>query len=69
MASFDITDAAASEDPDLLLIKCDVSLEGQVENAVAVVAAQWQRIDILINCAGVLDRFGTFVQSLIQTGS
>ncbi|CAK4034004.1 Secoisolariciresinol dehydrogenase [Lecanosticta acicola] len=57
VASFDITDTATSEDSDLLLVKCDVSLEGQVENAVALVAAQWERIDMLVNCAGILDRF------------
>ncbi|KAK4617738.1 Short-chain dehydrogenase reductase 3a [Fulvia fulva] len=61
VASFDITQMAASNDQELLLVRCDVSDEAQVENAVAMVAAQWGRIDILVNCAGVLDRFGKFL--------
>lgn len=58
VASFDISHTETSEDPDLLLVSCDISLEREVEDAVVfLVAAQWKRVDFLVNSAAVIDPF------------
>jgi NAD(P)-dependent dehydrogenase (short-subunit alcohol dehydrogenase family) len=64
VASFDVTEASPSTHIDAIHIKCDVSQEKDIEEAVATVYAKWNRIDILINCAGVLDHFGKLSSSL-----
>lgn len=38
---------------ETLPIKCDVSLESDVQNAVAVAVEKFGKIDILLNCAGI----------------
>jgi NAD(P)-dependent dehydrogenase (short-subunit alcohol dehydrogenase family) len=64
VASLDVTEKLPSDHPNAVHIKCDVSKHEQVEDAVATVHAKWNRIDILINCAGVLDHFGKPPSSL-----
>ena len=44
--------------PTGLDIKCDVSSEDSVETAVKAVVEKFNTIDILVNCAGVMDGFG-----------
>ena len=58
VASFDIAKASPSSHIDAIHMECDVSQQDQVEKFVAAVHGKWKRIDILVNCAGVLDRFG-----------
>jgi len=36
-----------------LVLVCDVAKEDQIQEAVARVIAEWGRIDILVNCAGI----------------
>ncbi|KAF2207333.1 hypothetical protein CERZMDRAFT_102429 [Cercospora zeae-maydis SCOH1-5] len=56
VASLDISPRPNSENSKLLIISCDISQEKQVNAAVASIATEWKKIDVLINCAGVLDR-------------
>jgi NAD(P)-dependent dehydrogenase (short-subunit alcohol dehydrogenase family) len=55
----DISAAAAAENASELLVKCDVSSEADVSDAVGKVLQHWGSLDILVNCAGVMDIFGT----------
>ena len=58
VASFDIAKTLPSEHINAIHIECEVSQHEQVEKSVAIVYDKWKRIDILVNCAGVLDHFG-----------
>ena len=40
-------------DVEILPVKCDVSIESEVKNAVQLAADKFGKIDILLNCAGI----------------
>ena len=68
VAAFDIraSEHSTSVDEPLLHIECDVSSEKSVDTAITQVTAEWGQIDILVNCAGVMDNFGTFIRAPLQ---
>ena len=39
-------------------IKCDVSSEASVNEALKQILEKWSTVDILVNAAGVMDQFG-----------
>src|SRR5262249_42760215 len=49
--------------PSLMTAPCDVSVEPQVKQFVASVAAATPRIDVLINCAGTLGEIGPVAET------
>lgn len=53
VAIFDLDVSGVAEERDLAVIRCDVTDERQVEQAVASTAQRLERIDILVNNAGV----------------
>jgi len=59
VAAFDIraSDHSTSTESTLLHVECDVSSEKAVDTAVTQVTAEWGQVDILVNCAGVMDNF------------
>jgi NAD(P)-dependent dehydrogenase (short-subunit alcohol dehydrogenase family) len=58
VASFDIATPAASGNASELAVKCNVASESDVNDAVSKVLAHWGAVDILVNCAGVVDEYG-----------
>ena len=58
VACLDISTAEAAKNASELLVKCDVSSETDVNDAVSKVLQHWGSLDILVNCAGVMDIFG-----------
>lgn len=47
------------DNPNVLRIKCDVADEESTRNAMAEVAQEFERLDVLVNNAGIV-KFGTF---------
>lgn len=57
VASLDISTALPDQD-NLLSLTCDVTSETSVNDAIKAVADKFNHVDILVNCAGVMDAFG-----------
>lgn len=59
VASFDISEPAEdASNANLLSVKCNVTSEDSVNASVKEVADEFGHIDVLVNCAGVMDAFG-----------
>lgn len=52
-ASRRIADEVAREGAQALAVRCDVTDSGSIADTVAAVVAQWKRIDVLVNNAGI----------------
>lgn len=57
VASLDILGSKAAETEYRFHVRCDVSSEANCEATVEEVLNKWGTIDILVNCAAVLDNF------------
>ena len=51
-----VVDAVTGSGGVAIPLACDVSDPGQVAETVASAAKQWDRLDILVNCAGTIRR-------------
>lgn len=54
----DIAESSSDASSNDLYIKCNVASQQEVEDAVANVIKDLGQLDILINCAGVVDGMG-----------
>lgn len=43
-----------TEQPEVLTLTCDLTNASEVEACVETLFSRWQRIDVLVNCAGIL---------------
>lgn len=57
VAALDITDSTLPADDSRLDINCNVTSEDSINDAVRRVLNEWTTIDVLVNCAGVMDSF------------
>lgn len=53
VAVLDLASGAAAPSDDVLPVTADVSDDGSVRAAVAAVLARWERLDVVVNCAGI----------------
>lgn len=58
VAVLDIAESALDASSNDLYIKCNVASQQEVEQSVTTVLEKFERLDILINCAGVMDGMG-----------
>jgi NAD(P)-dependent dehydrogenase (short-subunit alcohol dehydrogenase family) len=58
VAVIDIADSVSDVSSNDLYIKCNVASQQEVEDAVAKVIEKFGHLDILVNCAGVMDGMG-----------
>ena len=62
VAVLDIAESSTDASGNDLYIKCNVASQQEVEDAVAKVINDLGQLDILINCAGVMDGMGEFAE-------
>lgn len=65
MAVIDIADSSSDSSSSLLYMKCNVASQLEVEDAVAKVIKDLGQLDILVNCAGVMDGMGESSREVI----
>jgi 2-keto-3-deoxy-L-fuconate dehydrogenase len=58
VAIIDIAESASDASNNDLYIKCNVASQQEVEDSVAKVIEKFGHLDILVNCAGVMDGMG-----------
>lgn len=63
----DIAESSSDASSNDLYIKCDVASQQEIEDAVAKVINGLGQLNILVNCAGVMDGMGKYSNDNIPT--